>query len=112
MFFGRVQRQQQQQQRRLPLLPWRATARGGVGGSGARRLAMHTDDDEEQQEGSASSSGGYHEELQQPVSLPKIPMSSLAIPAEEEGESGLEALTAAWEGAAAPVAGEYSEEDE
>ena len=47
-----------------------------------------------------------------PVSLPPIPMSSLAAPA-DLGEGGLASLTAAWEesGTGAPLGG-YSEDDE
>lgn len=47
-----------------------------------------------------------------PVSLPSIPMSSLAAPA-DLGEGGLASLTAAWEesGRGAPLGG-YNEDDE
>lgn len=47
-----------------------------------------------------------------PVSLPRIPMSSLATPDLDEGTGELASLTAAWEaGVDAPLGG-YSEEDE
>lgn len=47
-----------------------------------------------------------------PVSLPRIPMSSLATPDLDEGTGELASLTAAWEaGGDAPLGG-YSEEDE
>lgn len=67
-----------------------------------------------EREGS-SHSGSDGEQLHHAVSLPKIPMSSLA-PSGEEGEAGdgrggLDALTRAWESTEAPL-GQYTEDDE
>lgn len=48
-----------------------------------------------------------------PVSLPPIPMSSLAAPdLGEGGDGGLASLTAAWEGSGSAPLGGYSEDDE
>lgn len=79
---------------------------------------MDSEGDASGSSGAAGAGDQQHSQPQPPpVSLPPIPMSSLANPLLEEAaaaggdSSGLDALTAAWESTAVPLGG-YSEDDE